>query len=125
NPVQPPGERRWEPPAGISTVGLPTREAGGSRMLDGFEVPLFLNGEKGEFMLGLRDGVFPDRHNALLELSVAHLTAKLQKEENMDLKEAVKKIHWLGHDAVRIDGSTVVLVDPIQILDTTPADLIL
>jgi L-ascorbate metabolism protein UlaG (beta-lactamase superfamily) len=43
----------------------------------------------------------------------------------MDIKEAVKKIHWLGHDAIRIDGSTVVLVDPFQISDTKPADLIL
>ncbi|MHC1727341.1 MAG: MBL fold metallo-hydrolase [Syntrophobacteraceae bacterium] len=43
----------------------------------------------------------------------------------MDLKEAVKKIHWLGHDAIRIDGSTVVLFDPYQISVSTPADLIL
>ncbi len=43
----------------------------------------------------------------------------------MDLKEAVKKIHWLGHDAIRIDGSTVVLFDPYQIIASKPADLIL
>ncbi len=43
----------------------------------------------------------------------------------MDLKEAVKKIHWLGHDAMRIDGSTVVLIDPFRISVTKPADLIL
>lgn len=43
----------------------------------------------------------------------------------MDLKEAVKKIHWLGHDAIRIDGSTVVLFDPYQITASKPADLIL
>ena len=43
----------------------------------------------------------------------------------MDLKEAVKKIHWLGHDAIRIDGSTVVLIDPFRISVTKPADLIL
>ncbi len=43
----------------------------------------------------------------------------------MDLKEAVKKIHWLGHDAMRIDGSTVVVIDPFQISVTKPADLIL
>jgi L-ascorbate metabolism protein UlaG (beta-lactamase superfamily) len=43
----------------------------------------------------------------------------------MDLKEAVKKIHWLGHDAIRLDGSTVVLFDPFQISSTKPADLIL
>ena len=43
----------------------------------------------------------------------------------MDLKEAVKKIHWLGHDAIRIDGSVVILFDPFQISVTKPADLIL
>jgi len=58
-------------------------------------------------------------------LTVEQLTAKLQKEENMDLKEAVKKIHWLGHDAIRIDGSVVILFDPFQISVTKPADLIL
>jgi len=42
----------------------------------------------------------------------------------MDLKEAVKKIHWLGHDAIRLDGSTVVLFDPYQITASKPADLI-
>lgn len=42
----------------------------------------------------------------------------------MDLKEAVKKIHWLGHDAIRIDGSTVVLFDPYQISASKAADLI-
>jgi L-ascorbate metabolism protein UlaG (beta-lactamase superfamily) len=43
----------------------------------------------------------------------------------MDLKEAVKKIHWLGHDAIRLDGSTVVQFDPFQISTGKPADLIL
>ena len=43
----------------------------------------------------------------------------------MDLKETVKKIHWLGHDTIRLDGSTVVLFDPFQISSTKPADLIL
>jgi len=43
----------------------------------------------------------------------------------MDLKETVKKIHWLGHDGIRIDGSVVVLVDPFQISAAKPADLIL
>lgn len=43
----------------------------------------------------------------------------------MDLKEAIKKIHWLGHDSMRIDGNTVVLFDPFQISATKPADLIL
>ena len=43
----------------------------------------------------------------------------------MDLKEAVKKIHWLGHDAIRIDGTTVVVVDPFRISSAKPADLIL
>lgn len=43
----------------------------------------------------------------------------------MDLKEAVKKIHWLGHDAIRLDGSTVVQFDPFQISAGRQADLIL
>ena len=43
----------------------------------------------------------------------------------MDMKEAVKKIHWLGHDAMRIDGSVTVAVDPFRISSTKPADLIL
>ncbi len=43
----------------------------------------------------------------------------------MDLKEAVKKIHWLGHDCIRLDGSTVVIFDPFQVKDSKPADLIL
>jgi L-ascorbate metabolism protein UlaG (beta-lactamase superfamily) len=43
----------------------------------------------------------------------------------MELQQAVKEIHWLGHDGIRIDGSTVVLIDPFQISATKPADLIL
>lgn len=44
----------------------------------------------------------------------------------MDLKEAIKKIHWLGHDAFRIDGSTVVIFDPFQFTAAgKPADIIL
>src|SRR5512138_2278335 len=43
----------------------------------------------------------------------------------MDLKEAVKKIHRLGHDTIRIDGSVVVMFDPYQITASKPADIIL
>ncbi len=43
----------------------------------------------------------------------------------MDLKEALKKIHWLGHDCIRIDGSVVVIFDPFQVKASKPADLIL
>ncbi|MCK8603475.1 MBL fold metallo-hydrolase [Desulfoferrobacter suflitae] len=43
----------------------------------------------------------------------------------MHLQEALKKIHWLGHDTVRIEGSQVVYFDPYQISTTQPADLIL
>ncbi len=43
----------------------------------------------------------------------------------MDLKEAVKKIHWLGHDCIRLDGSTVVIFDPFKLTQSKPADLIL
>ena len=37
----------------------------------------------------------------------------------------VKKIHWLGHDAFRIDGSKTVYIDPYQIKGGPTADLIL
>lgn len=43
----------------------------------------------------------------------------------MHLEEAMKKIHWLGHDGIRIDGSTVVTIDPFKISAVKPADLIL
>ncbi len=43
----------------------------------------------------------------------------------MDLKEALKNIHWLVHDGFRIDGSTVVQIDPFQISTAKPADLIM
>ncbi|MEN6441203.1 MAG: MBL fold metallo-hydrolase [Syntrophobacter sp.] len=43
----------------------------------------------------------------------------------MDLKEVVKKIHWLGHDAMRLEGSTIVQFDPFQISASRPADLVL
>lgn len=49
----------------------------------------------------------------------------VEEEEVMDLKEAVKKIHWLGHDTIRLDGNMVVLFDPFQISSAKPADLIL
>ncbi|MGC9195676.1 MAG: MBL fold metallo-hydrolase [Syntrophobacteraceae bacterium] len=43
----------------------------------------------------------------------------------MSLEEAVRNIHWLGHDGFRIDGSTVVMIDPFRISVLKPADLIL
>lgn len=43
----------------------------------------------------------------------------------MQLEETIKKIHWLGHDGFRIDGSTVVMMDPFKISSLKPADLIL
>ncbi len=43
----------------------------------------------------------------------------------MDRKETQKKIHRLSYDAVRIDGSTIVMIDPYDISVTKPADLIL
>jgi L-ascorbate metabolism protein UlaG (beta-lactamase superfamily) len=47
-----------------------------------------------------------------------------KKEEIMN-QEAVKRIHWLGHDTIRLDGSVVVCIDPYQITSSRPADLIL
>lgn len=43
----------------------------------------------------------------------------------MHLEETMKKVHWLGHDGMRIDGSTVVTIDPFRISASKPADLIL
>lgn len=43
----------------------------------------------------------------------------------MHLEETLKKVHWLGHDGIRIDGSTVVTIDPFKISAVKPADLIL
>ncbi len=39
--------------------------------------------------------------------------------------EALKMVHWLGHDTIRLDGSVVVCIDPYQITSSKPADLIL
>ncbi|NSW85379.1 MAG: MBL fold metallo-hydrolase [Syntrophobacteraceae bacterium] len=39
--------------------------------------------------------------------------------------EIVKRIHWLGHDSIRIEGSIVVYFDPFRIKTSKPADLIL
>jgi L-ascorbate metabolism protein UlaG (beta-lactamase superfamily) len=43
----------------------------------------------------------------------------------MALERAIKKIHWLGHDAIYLDGSTTVCFDPYQLGAQRPADLIL
>jgi L-ascorbate metabolism protein UlaG (beta-lactamase superfamily) len=43
----------------------------------------------------------------------------------MKTEEIVKKIHWLGHDAIWLEGSVNVCFDPFQISTTRKADLIL
>jgi L-ascorbate metabolism protein UlaG (beta-lactamase superfamily) len=45
----------------------------------------------------------------------------------MDLNQVVGKIHWLGHDAFRLEGSRTVYFDPFKITAASlpPADLIL
>jgi len=40
-------------------------------------------------------------------------------------REFIERIHWLGHDCIRLDGSVVVCIDPYQITSSRPADLIL
>ncbi|NTW35543.1 MAG: MBL fold metallo-hydrolase [Syntrophobacteraceae bacterium] len=40
-------------------------------------------------------------------------------------QEAIDRIHWLGHDCIRLDGSVVVCIDPYQLTASHPADLIL
>ena len=41
------------------------------------------------------------------------------------MQEMVKHIHWLGHDAFRIDGEKVVYIDAYQIKGGPKADIIL
>lgn len=43
----------------------------------------------------------------------------------MDLDQALKKIHWLGHDAFRVDGTKIIYFDPYEIKGGPPADVIL
>ena len=43
----------------------------------------------------------------------------------MKTEELVKKIHWLGHDGIWLEGSVNLCFDPFQISTTRPADLIL
>jgi L-ascorbate metabolism protein UlaG (beta-lactamase superfamily) len=43
----------------------------------------------------------------------------------METEEIIKKIHWLGHDTIWIDGSVSVCIDPFQINTTRSVDLIL
>jgi L-ascorbate metabolism protein UlaG (beta-lactamase superfamily) len=43
----------------------------------------------------------------------------------MKTEELVKKIHWLGHDTIWLEGSVSMCFDPFQISTTRPADLIL
>jgi L-ascorbate metabolism protein UlaG (beta-lactamase superfamily) len=43
----------------------------------------------------------------------------------MKSEEIVKKIHWLGHDTIWLEGSVKVCIDPFQINTKRPADLIL
>jgi L-ascorbate metabolism protein UlaG (beta-lactamase superfamily) len=43
----------------------------------------------------------------------------------MKTEEIIKKIHWLGHDTIWLEGSVKVCFDPFQINTKRPADLIL
>ncbi|MEJ5349136.1 MAG: MBL fold metallo-hydrolase [Desulfosoma sp.] len=42
----------------------------------------------------------------------------------MNLDEVLKKIHWLGHDAFRVDGSKIIYFDPYEIQTGPSADVI-
>uniref|UniRef100_A0A832EKZ3 MBL fold metallo-hydrolase n=1 Tax=Desulfacinum infernum TaxID=35837 RepID=A0A832EKZ3_9BACT len=42
----------------------------------------------------------------------------------MNLDQALEKIHWLGHDAFRVDGTKTVYFDPYEISGGPPADVI-
>jgi L-ascorbate metabolism protein UlaG (beta-lactamase superfamily) len=43
----------------------------------------------------------------------------------MKAQEIIRKIHWLGHDSILLEGSVVVIVDPYQIGTSRKADIIL
>jgi len=43
----------------------------------------------------------------------------------MQHEDWIKKIHWLGHDCLRLDGSVTVYFDPFRISPGAGADLIL
>ena len=43
----------------------------------------------------------------------------------MKIAETVKKIHWLGHDSICLEGSATVCFDPFQIEASRKVDLIL
>jgi L-ascorbate metabolism protein UlaG (beta-lactamase superfamily) len=43
----------------------------------------------------------------------------------MKTEEIIKKIHWLGHDTIWLEGSVKVCFDPFQINTKRPADLVL
>lgn len=45
--------------------------------------------------------------------------------ETMNIGEVVNKIHWLGHDAIWLEGSVELCIDPFQINTSRAADLIL
>jgi L-ascorbate metabolism protein UlaG (beta-lactamase superfamily) len=50
----------------------------------------------------------------------------LSKEVNVELKDVVAKIHWLGHDAFKIKAEKVIYIDPWQLGGKPePADIIL
>ncbi|SMC27666.1 L-ascorbate metabolism protein UlaG, beta-lactamase superfamily [Desulfacinum hydrothermale DSM 13146] len=42
----------------------------------------------------------------------------------MNLQDVLPRIHWLGHDSFRIDGSKVVYFDPYELSTAVPADMI-
>lgn len=43
----------------------------------------------------------------------------------MNLDETLKKIHWLGHDTILLEGTSVVCFDPYQLKGEHLADLVL
>jgi len=63
----------------------------------------------------------------LLTASFSDGAGAAEKAAGGDLKKLVSNIHWLGHDAFRIDGDGVrIYIDPLMLRDGLPkADLIL
>ena len=43
----------------------------------------------------------------------------------MKIENMVEQLHWLGHDAFRIEGEKRIYIDPFEITEAPPADIIL
>jgi len=56
----------------------------------------------------------------------SRLRVGARQENEMDAKELVGKLRWLGHDSFRLDGPPVIYFDPCELKGQLPkGDLVL